>query len=331
VVFSYRQMSIPKFIFLSSIVFVNGIGLAATRTVNTAQEAPSQCLYEYDDLGDEGFAKIDDEAQSVYQGKLAYSYQANLYILDFQTGEVRHFDGVRGMVAPDWHPSGRFIVFGRGNIYSLDTVTGEILTLVDKSETLMEPAWSPDGGSVVYMQIGGDRGLYILDTSNQWNTQMNIENWNSVHPAWSPDGAHISFAIDDETERYQIYTVELDSCSRSEFCELISLTNTPKKRNFEPAWSPDGKQIAFTSERDGYWAIYSMNADGSNQHRLTENEDGDSNPTWSPNGEHIVFSRWNRNDASGIDQDIYVMNSDGSNPQCIIQNGIDPDWYIDTK
>jgi Tol biopolymer transport system component len=49
-----------------------------------------------------------------------------------------------------------------------------------------------------------------------------------------------------------------------------------------PDWSPDGARIAFASERDGNWEIYTMNADGSQPQRLTVNEAQDLDPTWRP-------------------------------------------------
>jgi TolB protein len=65
--------------------------------------------------------------------------------------------------------------------------------------------------------------------------------------------------------------------------DLTNLTNN-SAWDFEPAWSPDGAKIAFTSDRDGddNWEIYVMNADGSNQTNLTNNSAWDFGPAWSP-------------------------------------------------
>ncbi len=56
-----------------------------------------------------------------------------------------------------------------------------------------------------------------------------------------------------------------------------------------PAWSPDGRRIAFESDRDGNDEIYVMNADGSGVTRLTDNDAIDRSPAWSPDGRRIAF------------------------------------------
>ncbi len=75
----------------------------------------------------------------------------------------------------------------------------------------------------------------------------------------------------------------------------------------DPRLSPDGKQIVFTSFRDGDAEIYLMDADGSGQLRLTSNGASDRLPAWSPDGTQIAFTT----DRDGNDE-IYVMNTDGS-------------------
>ena len=59
----------------------------------------------------------------------------------------------------------------------------------------------------------------------------------------------------------------------------------------EPAWSPDGAQIAFSRRRDGTAHIYVMQADGTGTRRLTRTAKADDHPSWSPDGKLIVFAR----------------------------------------
>jgi RHS repeat-associated protein len=70
-------------------------------------------------------------------------------------------------------------------------------------------------------------------------------------------------------------------------------------------------KIVFTSNRDGLTQIYAMNADGSNQTRLTNSAGNDDSPRWSPNGAKIVFQSDRDHPDTGY-MDIYVMNADGS-------------------
>jgi TolB protein len=59
----------------------------------------------------------------------------------------------------------------------------------------------------------------------------------------------------------------------------------------EPAWSPDGKQIAFVSRRDGPAHLYVVRVDGKGERRLTDTARDDQHPSWSPDGTRIVFGR----------------------------------------
>ncbi|MGH2377388.1 MAG: TolB family protein [Candidatus Limnocylindria bacterium] len=68
---------------------------------------------------------------------------------------------------------------------------------------------------------------------------------------------------------------------------IRQLTNTPGT-NVRPAWSPDGAQIAFQSNRDGPYHVYVMNADGSDVRRLTSGGADDRHPAWSPDARYLA-------------------------------------------
>ena len=94
-----------------------------------------------------------------------------------------------------------------------------------------------------------------------------------------------------------------------------------------PAWSPDGTQIAFESNRDGDYEIYVMAADGSQPTRLTRNSARDRSPAWSPDGTQIAFE--SDRDGNG---EIYVMAADGSQPTRLTRNSASdglPAWSPD--
>lgn len=109
------------------------------------------------------------------------------------------------------------------------------------------------------------------------------------------------------------------------FNESRVTTNLASDR--DPAWSPDGSRIAFTSERDGNFEIYVMNADGTSPVRLTNVAAADDGPAWSPDGNRIAFAT-NRDGNS----EIYVMNADGTGQVRITNhnaNDADPAWSPD--
>lgn len=84
------------------------------------------------------------------------------------------------------------------------------------------------------------------------------------------------------------------------------LTHGPGN-DMKPAWSPDGRRVAFFSDRDGNEEIYVVDADGRNLRRLTTNPGEDREPAWSPDGQRIVFT----SDRSGT-LNLWTMKTDGS-------------------
>ena len=73
-----------------------------------------------------------------------------------------------------------------------------------------------------------------------------------------------------------------------------------------PSWSPDGRRIAFDSDRDGNIEVYVMDADGANPRRLTDHDASDGFPSWSPDGRRIAFGS-NRDG----NWEVYAMDADG--------------------
>jgi TolB protein len=86
------------------------------------------------------------------------------------------------------------------------------------------------------------------------------------------------------------------------------ITNGPRgAMNVEPSISPDGRKIAFSSDRSGNPMIYTMDADGSNAKRVTFAGKYNATPSWSPDGKRLAFAGW-----SDDHFDIFTMNSDGT-------------------
>ena len=123
----------------------------------------------------------------------------------------------------------------------------------------------------------------------------------SSSPEFSPDGTKIVF----ESNRNRTYHIWVRDSKGTKMQELSKLA-----WDMEPAWSPDGKMIAFASYGksklpEGHFAIWLMNADGTNPHQLIEpDKEGDQYPFWSPDGKRIVWSHGKQ---------LWIMDNNGEN------------------
>ena len=109
--------------------------------------------------------------------------------------------------------------------------------------------------------------------------------------------------------------------SGSDGSNLLRLTSYSGS-DWSPIWSPDGRHIAFSSDRGSGAEIYVMDSDGSNPRRLTYQWAGAFSPAWSPDGRHIAFVSY-RDGPS----EISVMGSDGSNLRDLTTAYHGPDWW----
>lgn len=100
------------------------------------------------------------------------------------------------------------------------------------------------------------------------------------------------------------WTGQYDIWLRDSDDKLTDLTPSTPLSDLDPAWSPDGQRIAFSSIRDlNNFHVYVMNADGSGVVKLTDTVSSSGSPSWSPNGQQIVFQG---------DLDLWTANADGT-------------------
>jgi TolB protein len=102
---------------------------------------------------------------------------------------------------------------------------------------------------------------------------LTFEGSYNTSPSWSPKGDRIVFV--GQRGRNQIFTIKPD---RTELTQL-----TVSRNNEDPSFSPDGRYIAFSSDRDGIKGIYIMRANGESQRRISPKRLTAFGPSWSPN------------------------------------------------
>jgi TolB protein len=141
------------------------------------------------------------------------------------------------------------------------------------------PTWSPDGTTIIFLsRRRGDRASELLGVSSVGGDPQVIGH--GEYPTWAL-GGQLAFKGWGEPQDLGI------RFSPPDLSDPVELTNNDT--DTAPAVSPDGKQIAFMSRRDGNWNIYIVNSDGSGLSQLTDDPAEDGLPTWSPDGKVIAF------------------------------------------
>jgi len=227
------------------------------------------------------------------------------------------------------------------------------------------PSWSPDGTQLAFYgeqgidhqaaTANGTDGIWTMGAHGEAPKQLLPEGSGHV-VTWSPDGEIIAFDATHGSPSRRVYFVSPEGSSQpfEALGEHPSFSPTgrqmavkvcrpdcgiwiqnpddgnPRRLTNEgsdglPAWSPDGKKIAFSRSVDGNVDIYTIDIDGSNLQRLTTATGNDSVPTWTPDSQQIVF----RSTRNGVWQ-IFIMRADGSNQRMVVDKvDASDEWAFD--
>jgi Tol biopolymer transport system component len=244
------------------------------------------------------------------------------------------------------------LAFSRGGHIWIAGADGKDSRIVIRSA--YSPAWSPDGNRIAFVsRRSGDEEIYVARANGSGITRLTAHPGPDLSPAWSPDGKRLAWsrsaeiwtmsALGSDKRRlvrkgqpwhehrspaWHGTRIVYSSNRVSNFnTELFAV---PAKRltftkgsdgvlgdDSMPDFSPDGRRIVFTSNRDRQGEIYVMNANGSGQKRLTRRGGDDWLPRFSPDGTRIVF--WQ------LPNRLWIMNADGTGLRRST-TGTDADW-----
>ncbi|HVT78032.1 MAG TPA: hypothetical protein VHD87_13440 [Acidimicrobiales bacterium] len=265
-------------------------------------------------------------ANAFAPGRIAFSSGGDVWTINPDGSDARAL--VSPGYDPAWSPDHSALAYvdadGEGGGLDVLTAAGDSYGLTTGVAHDSHPTWSPDGKTIAFSRIDHSQPveyseLWAVNRDGTNMRQLTHQLCVNSDPAWSPNGKQIIFwsssdHCDPGPTQGDIELYSLDVATG-----VVTRLNTATNSN-GPAWSPDGKTIAFSS--DGYsgvgMEICLMNADGSGAHRITNLSGDDTDPSWSPDARSIVFFR-----SGGI----YTMKADGSGVKLLVAGANEPAWY----
>jgi Tol biopolymer transport system component len=217
---------------------------------------------------------------------------------------------------PAVSPDGRTVVFRRSGTLSVVAVGQDFKAaakpriLADTNRSL-QPTWTPDGKEIVYSQ---DRSLWRLDPSGERPpAQLPFGGQDAIMPVLSGSipGKPARLVYVRRTVDSNLWRLDLPAfASATSSAPVLPKSFSSTMSESSPQFSPDGKRVAFQSDRSGDMEVWVADADGANAVQLTALSAYSGTPRWSPDSQTIAF------DSSKERQwDVYVVPASGGKPR----------------
>jgi TolB protein len=264
-------------------------------------------------------------------GQIAFERSVNqgpseIYVMNADgSGPRKLADGE----ALDWSPDGKRIAYEAADGIRILTVAGGASLRVVGDTAAESPQWSPDGRRLAY--VGSDDGIFIVNSDGTGTRRLTSPRWFDDLPTWRPDGTMIAFErfLSTPTSNGDdVFVINADGSG------LRRLTRGMGHE--QPAWSPDGRLIAYLgydedkAASDGTFDVYAMNADGSNQRDLLETGAWESDPTWAPDSRRIAFTSSGPG-SRGRDVHLLIVTGGHRNLSHSSRGDLSPSWSPDGR
>ncbi|HLA05708.1 MAG TPA: Tol-Pal system beta propeller repeat protein TolB [Syntrophales bacterium] len=154
--------------------------------------------------------------------------------------------------------------------------------VLNSTQPIMSPAWSPDGSRIAYVSFENGRPhIFIQDVRSGKRELVSSNTGLNGAPAWSPDGTRLALVLSKDGSP-DIYVLTLGNK------KLLRLTSN-YAIDTEPVWTPNGNAIIFTSDRGGQPQIYRIAVSGGREERLTFEGAYNARPVLSPDGKLLAM------------------------------------------
>lgn len=221
------------------------------------------------------------------------SGRKEIFIADYDGGYVHQATHHKSIsIRPKLSPDGTKIAYLSYKdrfpfLYIFDRNTGRSTPLSKKVGLNASPAWSPDGTKLaLVLSKDGNPEIYVINADGTGLRRLTRDRAIDASPTFHPTGKYIAFVRDA-----QILMMGADGQNRRR------LSFQGGGRAYDPAWSPDGKSIAYVVEKSGEGLeiyVRDVTAANAQARRVTNSRGSNESPSWSPDSRHIVFASTRR-------------------------------------